>query len=89
MDASRKFKDSRITQVDLDRIEALVDKIGALMEHRRFSVFRWIGSGLQRHSDRVTVAKNDCFGTLDEVWPTGCLSVKIEFSTLRTEYFKL
>uniref|UniRef100_A0A915L807 alpha,alpha-trehalose-phosphate synthase (UDP-forming) n=1 Tax=Romanomermis culicivorax TaxID=13658 RepID=A0A915L807_ROMCU len=64
--ASKKFKDTSISDADLQILEVLADRIALLLQKPEFRQFAWIGSGLQRHYGHVTVTRQDVYHSIDQ-----------------------
>lgn len=66
VDASKKFKDDSISDADLELLDQMADRIQELLEKPKYHRFAWIGSGFQKHYGHITVARQDCYGSVDE-----------------------
>ncbi len=66
VDASKKFKDTSIAESELALLEVVGEQIGELLELAKYQHFTWVGSGLQKHYGHMTIAKQDCYGSIDE-----------------------
>lgn len=66
INSSKKFKDTSISDEDLQLLEKLADKIATLLENPKFQQYTWLGSGLQRHYGHVTIARQDVYKSIDE-----------------------
>uniref|UniRef100_A0A915J2R3 Trehalose-6-phosphate phosphatase helical bundle domain-containing protein n=1 Tax=Romanomermis culicivorax TaxID=13658 RepID=A0A915J2R3_ROMCU len=64
--ANKRFKDTSISDADLQMLELLADRIALLLEKPEFRQFAWIGSGLQRHYGHVTVTRQDVYNSIDQ-----------------------
>jgi hypothetical protein len=66
VNASKKFKDNSISDADLELLDRMGERIESLLERPKYQRFAWIGSGFQKHYGHITVAKQDCYGSVDE-----------------------
>ncbi|MFH4974615.1 hypothetical protein AB6A40_001324 [Gnathostoma spinigerum] len=64
IDPSNKFKDTSITDEQLNLIDKIFDGISQLLETSEFKHFSWVGSGLQKHLGHITVAHQDVFKSI-------------------------
>jgi len=47
-------------------LDRMAERIQALLEKPKYHHFAWIGSGFQKHYGHITVARQDCYGSVDE-----------------------
>ncbi|VDP35709.1 unnamed protein product [Soboliphyme baturini] len=67
VNATKKFKDSSISKTDHLLLDLVSSRIERLFDQNQFQQFKWIGSGLQKHYGHITVARQDCYGSIDEL----------------------
>ncbi|CAB3400282.1 unnamed protein product [Caenorhabditis bovis] len=59
LNPAMQFKDDTVSEVDLQYLSNVFDKMEDLLENPEYRNFTWIGSGLQKHFGHITIAKQD------------------------------
>lgn len=67
VDRSKKFKDNSLNDYMLEQLDIVYEAIHDMVKRPEFTKFSYIGSGLQKHYGHITVAKQDHFGSIEEV----------------------
>lgn len=60
-------QDDSVSEADEKLLDAVFDRIGDLLEREEYVKFTWMGSCLQKHFGHITIARQDCYGSVDEV----------------------
>jgi hypothetical protein len=55
-----------MSEEDLVLLDVVFERVRALLELSENVQFIWLGSGLQKHYGHITVAKQDCYGSVDD-----------------------
>ncbi|CCD66907.1 Alpha,alpha-trehalose-phosphate synthase [UDP-forming] 1 [Caenorhabditis elegans] len=64
LNPAQQFKDRSFSAIDLNLMNKVFDIIEELLERPEFRIFKWIGSGIQKHCGHITIAKQDVNGTI-------------------------
>lgn len=60
------LQDDSISEADERTLEEAFGRMKELLERPEYVKFNYLGSGLQKHYGHVTVARQDCYGSVDE-----------------------
>ncbi|CAD6194949.1 unnamed protein product [Caenorhabditis auriculariae] len=68
IDPTNKFKDTSIPEQTLSLLDKAFLKISQLLEHHDYRPFTWVGSGLQKHFGHLTIAHQDVYKSVRNIF---------------------
>lgn len=76
------MQDDSISEADERTLEEVFERVKELLERPEYVKFTYLGSGLQKHYGHITVARQDCYGSVDDtesaMWCASGSSVIVE-----------
>ncbi|CAI2357490.1 unnamed protein product [Caenorhabditis sp. 36 PRJEB53466] len=66
LNPAQQFKDRSYSVNDLNLMNKIFEMIEETLEKPAFRIFKWIGSGIQKHCGHITIAKQNIHGSISE-----------------------